>query len=116
MPMIKDVKNVFISLSFEKTVLPPFEDILILGRENPLGMNGVGQCLDLLVPDGFDRFEVEDDHVAAIIVNKNILLRLKAIEVIKILQTKVFPFVGKSEIVKVDFTTKITYENFAAEL
>ena len=114
--MIKDAKNVFISLSFEKTVLPPFQDILVLGRENPLGMNGVGQCLDLLVPDGFDRFEVDDDHVAAVIVNKDILLRLKPNEVIKILRDKVFPFIGKTEIVKVDFTTKVVYENFSPEL
>lgn len=114
--MIKDAKNMFISLSFEKAVLPPFEDILILGRENPMGMNGVGECIDLLVPDGFDRFEVDDDHVAAVIINKNILLRLKANETIKILREKVFPFIGKAEIVKVQFTTKVIYENFSAEL
>ena len=75
-------------------------------------MNGVGQCLDLLVPDGFDRFEVEDAHVASIIVNKNILLRIKPNALIKILQEKVFPFVGRTEIIKVDFSMKVDYDGF----
>jgi len=110
--MKESQKNVTVRLSFERTTLPPFNDILVLGKNSPLGMNGVGQCLDLLVPDGFDRFEVEDEHVAAIIINKNILLRIKPAAVIRILQEKVFPYVGKSEIFKVDFTVAISYDAF----
>ena len=110
------MNNVTVKLSFEKTTLPPFTDILVLGRECPLGMNGVGKCLDLLVPDGFDRFEVEDDHVASIIVNKNILLRIKPVAVIKILQERVFPFVGRSEIIKVDFAVKVEYDSFKVDI
>lgn len=108
-------KSISVSLSFEITALPPFSDILVLGKDCPLGMNGVGQCLDLLVPDGFSKFEVEDEHVAAVIVNKNILQRLKADKIINILSKKVFPFVGASEIIKVDFSVKISYDTFLVE-
>ena len=108
---MNETKTITISLSFEKTTLPPFEDILVLGKECPLGMNGVGQCLDLLVPDGFDRFEVEDDHVAAVVVNKNILRRLDWAQVKKVLVSKVFPFVGSTEIIKVDFKARISYDS-----
>ncbi|ACL05272.1 conserved hypothetical protein [Desulfatibacillum aliphaticivorans] len=108
-------KNLFVSLSFEKTSLPPFEDVLILGRDCPLGMNGVGQCLDLLVPDGYDRFEVDDDHVTAIIVNKSILNRISTRQLIEILQKRVFPYVGRKEIIKVDFAIKIAYDTFSVD-
>jgi hypothetical protein len=108
-------KNLFVSLSFEKTFLPPFEDILILGQECPLGMNGVGECLDLLVPDGFDRVEVSDEHVGAIIINKNILRRVDVQKIKDILKKRVFPFVGSREIIKVDFKTKVSYDSFLVE-
>ena len=113
--MEKEQKNLLVTLSFEKTFLPPFDDILVLGRDCPLGMNGVGECLDLLVPDGFERFEVSDDHVAAIIVNKNILLRVDGQTIINTLKSKVFPYVGRKEIIKVDFTVKVSYESFSME-
>ena len=48
--MERNEKSVIVSISFEKTYLPPFEDILVLGKKCPLGMNGVSQCIDLLVP------------------------------------------------------------------
>lgn len=108
-------KNLFVTLSFEKTELPPFDDVLVLGLNCPLGMNGVGQCLDLLVPDGYDRFEVEDGDVAAIIVNKSLLRRISVNQLIKILQKKVFPYVGRKEIVKVDLGVRVAYDTFNLE-
>lgn len=85
------------------------------GLDCPLGMNGVGQCLDYLIPDGYDRFEVSDDHVAAIIVNKSILNRISESTLIHILQKRVFPYVGKKEIMKVDFNIKIAYDAFSID-
>ena len=109
-------KNLFVTISFEKTFLPPFEDILVLGRDCPLGMNGVGECLDMLVPDGFERYSVdEDDNVAAIVVNRSILRRVDVKVIKKILQNRVFPYVGRKEIIKVDFSTRITYDSFLVE-
>ncbi|MFH2059460.1 MAG: hypothetical protein ABIJ59_11240 [Pseudomonadota bacterium] len=114
--MDKHKSSSFVTLSFEKTSLPPFEDILVLGNDCPLGMNGVGQCLDLLVPDGYDRHEVDDDHVAAVIINKNIIRRMSAEKVIKLLQERVFPFVGSREIIKVDFKVRIAYQSFPVDM
>ena len=113
--MPENLKNLFVTLSFEKTFLPPFEDILVIGRNNPAGINGISQSIDFLVPDGFDRFPVEDENVAAVIVNKNILLRASAAAVLGILKKRVFPFVGKNEIIKVDFAMKVVYEAFPIE-
>jgi len=114
--MPSEIKTVTVNLSFEKTSLPPFQDIVILGKDCPLGLNGVGQCLDLLVPDGFTRHEVEDEHVAAVIINRNILRRLPSEKIIDILRQRVFPFVGSTEIVKVDFTAKISYDSLIVKL
>lgn len=114
--MTSESKNVKVSLSFEKTDLPPFKDILILGNKCPLGMNGVGQCLDLLVPDGFGRYEVEDEHVAAVLINRNITKRVSAEKILAILRNKVFPYVGGDEIIKVDFTVHISYDSVSIDL
>lgn len=109
-------KSITVTLSFEKTSLPPFEDVLVLGNNCPIGMNGVGQCLDLLVPDGFEYHLIDEEHIAAIIINKNILKRIPASKIIEILRSKVFPYVGADEIIKVSLTTKVTYDSLQVDL
>lgn len=102
-------------LSFEEIRLPPFEDILILGKKCPQGKIGVYKSFELLVPNEFETFEVEDEIVEAIFVNKRILKKLNKEKIITILREKVFPYVSESEILKVDFKLKIFYDSVEGE-
>jgi hypothetical protein len=113
--MSPESKVVNINLSFEKTHLPPFEDILIIGTECSLGMNGVGKCLDLLVPDGFSYHIVDDSNVAAVVINKNIIKRVPEDQILGLLQQKVFPYVGRDELIKVIFEMSISYEGIVLD-
>ncbi|NMB72463.1 MAG: hypothetical protein GYA22_09975 [Bacteroidales bacterium] len=110
-------KKFSVQLSFEEIRLPPFEDILILGKKCPQGKIGVYKSFELLVPNEFDVFEIEDDPIVeAVFINKRILKKLDKEKVLKILQEKVFPFVSESEILKVDFKLKIIYNSVEGEL
>ncbi|MBD3422207.1 MAG: hypothetical protein GF398_19005 [Chitinivibrionales bacterium] len=105
--------NVTVSLSFQNTFLPPFRDILIIGKECSLGMKGVERSLELLVPHGFEMHDIEDDDdVAAVIINRNILKRISAGKVLEILRQRVFPYMSKSELIKVDFEVMVRYDSF----
>jgi len=110
-------KKFSVQLSFEEIRLPPFEDILILWKKCPQGKIGVYKSFELLVPNEFDVFEIEDDPIVeAVFINKRILKKLDKEKVLKILQEKVFPFVSESEILKVDFKLKIIYNSVEGEL
>ena len=100
-----------ISLSFEEIRLPPFEDILIIGKKCPHGKTGLSRSFELLVPNEFEVFEVNDSIVGAVFINRRILKKLDKDKIVEVLKEKVFPFSSESEIVKVDFKLKLFYES-----
>ncbi len=104
-----------VHLSFEEVRLPPFEDILILGKKCPQGKIGVYKSFELLIPNEFETFEIEDEIIEAIFVNKRILKKIDKNKIITILREKVFPYVSASEILKVDFKLRIFYDSVKGE-
>ena len=104
-----------VRLSFEEIRLPPFEDILILGKKCPQGKIGVYKSFELLIPNEFETFEIEDEIVEAIFVNKKVLKKLNKDKIIEILREKVFPYISESEILKVDFKLRIFYDSVDGE-
>jgi hypothetical protein len=105
-----------VSLSFEGVSLPPFEDILILGKKCPHGKIGVTACLQLLAPDDFELVELDNDHVEALLISKRLLKRMPQAEIVRILQDCVFPRISKGEVVKVDFKVRVFYQNITGRL
>lgn len=113
----KQDKGTFaVSLSFEGVSLPPFKDILLLGKKCPHGKVGVSKCLHLLAPDDFELIAVEDEAMEAMLVHRRILKRMPAEKVIEILRKNVFPYITKNECVKVDFSVKISFDNIEGTL
>lgn len=98
-----------IKLTFQEIKLPPFDEILIIGKNSPHGKFGITKSFELLNPNGFDLIEIEDDKVEAIFVNKRILAKLPGEKLIKILRERVFPFISEGELLKVDFEISISY-------
>ena len=104
-----------VQLSFEEIRLPPFEDILILGKKCPQGKIGVYNSFELLVPNEFEVFEIEHVAVEAVFIRKRVLTKMNKDKVIKILKEKVFPYVSECEIIRVDFKLKIFYDTIEVE-
>ncbi|HPA72668.1 MAG TPA: hypothetical protein PKY31_10390 [Spirochaetota bacterium] len=104
-----------VALSFEKAKLPPFSDILILGRKSPIGMSGISKSMEFLLPNNFDIFEINDEIVEAIVVNKVILKRMPFEKIHRILMEKVIPFMSDTEMIRVDFSVEIIFEKFNPE-
>lgn len=104
-----------INLRFEEIKLPPFQDILVLGKNAPQGKIGLGKSFELLVPNGFAIIEINDDNVEAVFINKKILAKIAADKIIEILKSKVFQFISEGELIKVDFKVAISYTNIEIE-
>jgi len=97
-----------INLSFEEIKLPPFQDILVLGKNGKQGKLGLLKSFEMLVPNGFQLLEVQHPQVEAVFINKKILNKLPAEKILSLLQEKVFNFVSEGELLKVDFRVKIS--------
>jgi hypothetical protein len=104
-----------VKLAFEEIKLPPFEEILILGKKCPQGKIGVYKSFEFLVPNEYELFEVDSDIVEAIFINKRLLKKISKESIISILEEKVFPYTSECEILKVDFKLKVMYDTFELE-
>ena len=103
-------KKFSIHLAFEEIRLPPFDDILIIGKKCPQGKTGLYKAFEFLVPNEYDVFEIEHDVVEAVFINRKLLRKIDKDRIINILDDKVFPYVSISEIIRVDFKMKVSYE------
>ncbi len=108
-------KKYSVQLGFEEIRLPPFEDILILGKKCPQGKIGVYKSFEFLVPNEFEFFEIDDDIVESVFINKRILKKIDKDKIIRILEEKVFPYASECEILKIDFKLKIYYDSIEGE-
>lgn len=104
-----------ITLNFEEIALPPFRDVLVVGKNSPQGKFGLSKSFDLLVPNGFELISIEDDNVEAILVHKRILRKMPQEKVVSVLRSRVFPFISDGELLKVDFKVNVSYEKFTEE-
>jgi hypothetical protein len=116
MAEIKGAMKYTLNLAFEEIKLPPFEDILVVGRNSQHGKLGLTKALELMLPNRFQTFEVEDERVQAIFVNKRILEKMDIEKILEILRDKVFKSISEEEMIKVDFLVKIQIENIEGEL
>ena len=84
---------------------------MILAKNSPQGKIGLTKSIELLLPNGFELIEVEDDMIEAVFVQKNILHKVPAEKVLRILCEFVFPSISEGELVKVDFNITMSIDN-----
>lgn len=108
--MEKGVALYSINLSFEEIKLPPFQEILVIGKNSQQGKIGISKSFELLIPNGFEVFDdIDCEKVEAVFVNKRILKKMPKEKMLIVLNEKVFPFISEGELVRVDFKVKISY-------
>lgn len=100
-----------INLEFQEVKLPPFRDVLVVAKNARQGKIGLAKSFELLIPNGFEVIEPEDEFVELVFVHRNVLAKLSKDKVINILRKNVFPFISIGEIIKVDFNINISVKN-----
>jgi len=111
--MSPSMNSYTVDIRVEEIKLPPFDEILVLGRNSPHGKMGILKSFEMLAPNGFEVFEMDEDNelVEAVFINKRILKKVPTETVMKILKDRVFPYISEGELLKVDFKITII-QNF----
>ncbi len=104
-----------IKMNLEEVNLPPFEDILILGRNGSQGKVGLFQSLQMLYPGIYEMAELHEKNVEAVYINRKITQKLGVEKVIAILRKNVFGLISEGELAKIDFKISISFTNIEAE-
>ena len=111
--MVQTGSKFVVNMEFYAVKLPPVRDILVLGKKYPQGKVSIMECFRFIAPDEFDVFDIDDpEEVAeAVVVNKRILKRMSADQLISVLKEQVFPFISPGEAINVNLDIKIRLDN-----
>ena len=104
-------EKISLSLSFESINLPPFRDILIFSKNSNSSVLNISKSIALMSSDNFGLIEIDHENIEAVLINKKILRKIDQDQMIKILKQRIFPYIDKGEIIKVDLNLKISIDN-----
>lgn len=68
-------KKARIDMELATFKIPPSGDILVLGKNCPIGPQAAKRMLDAVAPNQFELIQLEDETIDAILVRKHLLLR-----------------------------------------
>jgi len=69
-------KELKVSLELSDFNVPPYGDILVLGKRSPIGMNAAEKMLTTVAFENFSRFDVDDDVIEGMFINKRIFRKV----------------------------------------
>ncbi|MBE0436433.1 MAG: hypothetical protein IBX56_11590 [Methylomicrobium sp.] len=101
-------RKIHISARIKEYAVPPIKDMLVLGKEAPIGCIAMRRALELLVKTPFEHIEIEDDDVISdILVRKPVLKRIAKEELIAFVLDQVKPLLGPEEVLHVEIDVNI---------
>ncbi|MDK2800635.1 MAG: hypothetical protein PWP27_1649 [Clostridiales bacterium] len=93
-------KNADISIRFSEFEIPPMQDVLVVGKNAPIGPEAARRMADILSPDQYDIIKINHDSVEAIIVRKTILNMIPSEKLLPIIIDEVNEFVSINSVYK----------------
>ena len=97
-----------ISARINEYAVPPIKDMLVLGKEAPIGCIAMRRALELLVKTPFEHIEIEDDDVISdILVRNAVLRRINREELIAFVLEQVKPLLGSEEVLHVEIDVNV---------
>jgi hypothetical protein len=90
--------------------IPPIQDALVLGKEAPIGAEAMCRALKLLHVLRFERLEVNDSTVEAILVRETLLYKIPKEKFVALVLRRVKPFMSKDEVIHLDVEPELFIE------
>ena len=110
-------RTVVRNLSFAQIFLPPFQDILVLGKKVSLGGIGILDSLERLAPNTFKFIKLESPNtIEGVFISKSLLVKIPQEIIMNDLEEVVFSSVIGTEMIKVDYDYSIKVSNLETEI
>ncbi len=90
--------------------IPIVRDIVVVGSESPIGPEAMNRALGLMNGRPFERIDVEDATIAAIIVRRDILKRIAVEELKSVVLESVRELMNPHEVLLIDIDTELQLE------
>ncbi len=100
--------KIYINSRITEYAIPPLKDMLVLGKNAPIGCIAMRRALDLLIKTPFEHIELEDDVISDILVRQPMLRRVSMEKLIDFVLNQIKPLMGEDEIVQVELNIEVS--------
>jgi len=102
------LKKSRIEMELTTFAIPPSGDILILGKNCPIGPQAAKRMLDAVAPDQFELIQLEDETIEGILVKKYLFLRAEREPLIKAVVEEARAIMGTDCMIKIKCEVTVT--------
>jgi hypothetical protein len=106
--MATSEKKIHISARVGEYAFPLLRDMLVMGRQAPIGCIAMRRAVELLVKAPFEHIELDDDVISNILVRQHLLLRVPRDELIEFVLTQVKPLMGADEVLHAEIDINVS--------
>lgn len=100
-------KKIHITAHVGEYAIPPLKDMLVLGKQAPIGCFAMRRAIELLMKTPFEHIELQDDVIADILVRQHLLRRLPKQALIDFVITHVKPLMSAEEVLHVEIGVQV---------
>lgn len=98
----------FLSTRLSEYVVPPIKDMLVLGKNAPIGCIAMRRALELLVKSPFEHVEIQGDEVISdILIRQSLLRRLSRAGLIQHVLVHIKPLMGAEEVLHAELDVQV---------
>lgn len=97
---IENSKKAEITMRLSEFEMPPMQDVLIVGKNAPIGPEAARRMVDILSPDQYEIIRVDDISVEAIVIRKSLLNILPKDKLVALIMEEGGKIANESMIIK----------------
>lgn len=100
-------KKIHIAARVGEYAIPPLKDMLVMGKEAPIGCIAMRRAIELLIKTPFEHIEIEDDVISDILVRQQLLRRISKDGLIDFVIANVKPMMGNDEVLHAELDINV---------
>jgi hypothetical protein len=105
--LIAPENKIHISARLFEYAVPPVKDLLIMGKNAPIGCIAMRRALELLVKTPYAHIELDDDVISDVLVRQQLLKRLSKETLLRFVVQQVKPLMDAEEVLQVEVDLKV---------
>lgn len=105
--MTTSEKKINITARVGEYVIPPLKDMLIMGKQAPIGCVAMCRAIELLTKTPFEHIELEDDVISDILVRQHLLRRVSRDGLTNFVMCNVKPMMGPEEVLHAEIDVNV---------
>lgn len=99
--------KIHISANIGEYAIPPLKDMLILGKDAPIGCIAMRRAIELLIKAPFEHIEIADEVISDILVRQRLLKRVSREALVNFVLNQIKPLMSSDEVLHAEIDIKV---------